>query len=66
MLDAPDDVANVASQAASTVACKILTNIHMLTGGQSMRTAKAANPVMEAERKLNSSSNPSTSLSPCR
>ena len=44
MLDAPENVANVASQAASAVAQMILTNIQALTGGQLTRNAKAADP----------------------
>src|SRR5882724_13538058 len=44
MLDAPDDVANVASQAALAMAQMILTNVQVLTGGQVMRNAKAADP----------------------
>src|SRR5882724_4871900 len=42
VMDAPDDVANAASQAMSAVARKILTNAHTPTGGQSSRNAKAA------------------------
>src|SRR5882724_5353771 len=37
VMEAPDDVANVASQAASAVAQTILTNTHVPTGGQSSR-----------------------------
>src|SRR5882724_13477450 len=44
MLDAPDDIANAASQAVSAVAQMILTNIQAPTRGQLMRNAKAANP----------------------
>ena len=44
MLDAPDDVANAASQAASAVAQTILTNVQALAGGQPMRNAKVADP----------------------
>ena len=44
MLDALDDVANAASQAALAVALTILTNVQVLTGGQQMRNAKAADP----------------------
>src|SRR5882724_2572340 len=44
MLDALDDIANVASQAVSAVAQMILTNIQVPAGGQPMRNAKAANP----------------------
>jgi len=44
MLDAPDDVANAASQAMLAVARMILTNIQVLTGGQPMGNAKVANP----------------------
>jgi len=44
MLDAPDDVANAASQAMLAVAWMILTNVQALTGGQPMRNAKAASP----------------------
>ena len=43
-LEAPDDGANVASQAASSVAWTILTNVQVLTGGQLTRNAKAADP----------------------
>jgi len=43
-LDAPDNVANVTSQAVSAVAWMILTNVQMPTGGQPMRNAKASNP----------------------
>ena len=68
MLDAPYDIANAASQAASAVAQMILTNIQVPTEGQLTRNAKAADPkiLTEAERKLNSSSDPFTLLSPCR
>src|SRR5882724_6279085 len=44
VMDTPDDVANVASQAVLAVAQTILTNTHVPTGGQSLRNAKAANP----------------------
>jgi len=44
MLDALDDVANVASQAALAVAQMILTNIQTPAGGQSTRNAKVADP----------------------
>src|SRR5882724_5057850 len=44
MLDALDDVANTASQAASAVALMILTKVQAPTGGQPMRNAKAADP----------------------
>ena len=44
MMDAPDDVDNVASQATSAVAQTILTNIQGPTGGQSTRNAKVADP----------------------
>src|SRR5882724_8337834 len=44
MLDALDNVANAASQAALAMAWMILTNVQALTGGQSKRNAKAANP----------------------
>src|SRR5882724_2882916 len=44
MLDTPDDIVNMASQAALAVAQMILTNIQVPTGGQPMRNAKAANP----------------------
>ena len=44
MLDALDDVANVASQAMLAVAQTILTNIQVPTGGQLTRNAKAADP----------------------
>src|SRR5882724_9483468 len=40
MLDAPDNIANAASQVALAVAWTILTNIQMPTGGQPMRNAK--------------------------
>jgi len=43
MMDAPDDVANAASQATSAVAWTILTNIQVPTVGQSTRNAKVAN-----------------------
>src|SRR5882724_10812413 len=44
VMDAPDDVANAASQAMSAVARTILTNMQAPTGGQSSRNAKAAVP----------------------
>src|SRR5882724_6355960 len=44
VMDAPDDVAKAASQAASAVARTILTNAQAPTGGQSSRNAKAADP----------------------
>ena len=44
VMDAPDDVANVASQAMLAVAQTILTNIQVPTGGQLTRNAKAADP----------------------
>src|SRR5882724_10462674 len=44
VMDAPDDVANAASQAVLAVARTILTNVQAPTGGQSSRNAKAANP----------------------
>src|SRR5882724_4446806 len=44
VMDAPDDVANVASQAALAVACTILTSMQMSAGGQPTRNAKASNP----------------------
>ena len=44
MLDALDDVANVASQAELAVAQTILTNVQALAGGQPMRNAKVADP----------------------
>ena len=44
MLDAPDNVANVASQAMLAVAWMIHTNIQAPTGGQLTRNAKEANP----------------------
>src|SRR5882724_1200589 len=44
ILDAPDNVANAASQVMSAVAQMILTNIEVLTGGHLTRNAKAADP----------------------
>ena len=44
VMDAPDDIANVASQAASAVAHTILTSMQMSAGGQLTRNAKASNP----------------------
>jgi len=44
VMDTSDDIANVASQAASAVAQTILTNMQAPTGGQSSRNAKAADP----------------------
>jgi len=44
MLDALDNVANVASQAALAVAQTILTNVMVLTGGHPIRNAKADDP----------------------
>ena len=44
MLDAPDDVANAAWEAALAVAWTILTNVQAQTGGQPTRNAKAADP----------------------
>ena len=43
MLDAPDNVANVASQAMLAVAWMICTSIQEPTGGQLTKNAKAAN-----------------------
>src|SRR5882724_7987812 len=44
VMDAPDNVANMASQATLAVAQTILTNVQAPTGGQPLRNAKAANP----------------------
>src|SRR5882724_9677852 len=44
VMDATDDVANAASQAASAVACTILTSVQMLTGGHPTRNAKVSDP----------------------
>src|SRR5882724_9831840 len=44
VMDAPDDVANVASQAALAVAHTILTNTQTTAGGQPTRNAKASDP----------------------
>src|SRR5882724_4452604 len=44
VMDASDDVANVASQAASAVAHTILTSMQMSAGGQPTRNAKASDP----------------------
>ena len=44
VMDAPDNVANMASQAASAVAHTILTSMQMLAGGQPSRNAKASDP----------------------
>src|SRR5882724_4641734 len=54
VLDAPDNIANVASQAALAVAQMILTNVQVPVGGQPTRNAKVANPETFDERKLNS------------
>src|SRR5882724_1743274 len=44
VMDAPDDVANAASQAVSAVARTILTSMQMLAGGQPTRNAKVSYP----------------------
>src|SRR5882724_11472853 len=44
VMDAPDDIANAASQAMSAVAQMILTNMQAPTGGQPSRNAQAADP----------------------
>src|SRR5882724_7639478 len=44
VMDAPDDIANPASQSTSAVARTILTNVQAPTGGQSLRNTKAADP----------------------
>src|SRR5882724_532676 len=43
-MDTPDDVANMASQAALAVAHTILTSMQTSAGGQLTRNAKASNP----------------------
>src|SRR5882724_684148 len=43
-MDAPDDIANAASQAVSAVARTILTSMQTLAGGQPTRNAKAFDP----------------------
>jgi len=43
MLDAPENVANVASQAMSAVAQTFLMNMSAQTGGQPSRITRAAN-----------------------
>jgi len=43
-MDAPDNVANAASQAALAVARTILTSMQTLAGGQPTRNAKASDP----------------------
>jgi len=43
-MDTPDDIANVASQAALAVAHTILTSMQMLARGQLTRNAKASDP----------------------
>ena len=44
MLDAPDDVANAASQAVLALAQTFLMNVPTQTGGQPSRNTKVANP----------------------
>src|SRR5882724_2372068 len=44
VMDAADNVANAASQAASAVACTILTSMQTSGGGQLTRNAKASDP----------------------
>src|SRR5882724_8229833 len=44
VMDAPDDIDNVASQAALAVACTILTSMQTSAGGQLTRDAKASDP----------------------
>src|SRR5882724_7583750 len=44
VMDAPDDIANAASQAVSAVAHTILTSMQMSAGGQLTRNAKASDP----------------------
>ena len=43
-MDAPDNIANMASQAASAVAHTILTSMQMSAGGQLTRNTKESNP----------------------
>ena len=43
-MDAPDNIANAASQATSAVARTILTSMQTLAGGQPTRNAKASDP----------------------
>src|SRR5882724_968077 len=44
LMDAPDDIANTASQAVLAVAHTILTSTQTLAGGQPTRNAKASDP----------------------
>src|SRR5882724_177344 len=44
VMDAPDDVANAASQATLAVACTILTSMQTSAGGHLTRNAKAFDP----------------------
>ena len=44
MLDTPDNVANVASQAVLAVAQTFLTNVLTQTGGQPLRNTRVADP----------------------
>ena len=44
VMDASDDIANVASQVASTVAHTILTSMQMSAGAQPTRNTKASDP----------------------
>ena len=67
-MDTPDDIANMASQAALAVACTILTSMQMLTRGQPTRNAKASDPEpfnRSQERAWNSLSDPFILLSLC-
>src|SRR5882724_4381358 len=44
VMDAPDNIANTASQAVLVVAHTILTSMQMSAGGQPTRNAKASDP----------------------
>src|SRR5882724_6154557 len=56
VMDAPDDIANAASQAASAVACTILTSIQTLAGASQpgMPRHLTQNPSMGVGRAQNS------------
>jgi len=60
MLDAPDDVANAASQAGLAVAHTFLMNVAAQTGGLPSRNTKVADTEssMEVKKRLNSLSDP--------
>src|SRR5882724_7454114 len=63
-MDAPDDIANAASQATLAVARTILTNTHTPTGGQLSRNTKVADLVSCIKLARNNIQLPTLHLSP--